>query len=518
MWVVKEGCKMNKLMKKVFSRTVITALLIIIQAVWLIALLLKFSSALPAIQTVLRILSLVAILFVIRSDMNPSYKIGWVLLIAMLPILGGLMFVIFGNKRPTKHMRNMLNAQLEKSADYLSRYESIADELADKDGSAAGLFKYLEGSAGYPTAKDTQVTYYRVGEELYKDLLAELEKAKKFIFLEYFIISPGIMWDGVLEILKRKAAEGVDVRIIYDDMGCVDRLPANYCSKLGEFGIRTMAFNRFIPAVSLVMNNRDHRKITVIDGKTGFTGGINLSDEYINEKERFGHWKDTGLMLKGPGVFNLTLMFLEMWNAFNRDGGEYADYVPDSYELDGEDNGYVLSFSDSPLDNESVGENVYTDMLYRAKDYIYITTPYLAIDSELQSALCMAAKRGVDVRMITPGIPDKKLVYHLTRSYYPTLLKAGVKIYEYTPGFVHAKSFVSDDKLCVVGTINMDYRSLYLHFECGTLMYGSPAIAQVKADDLETMEKCRRVELSDLKMTFFGELFNSILRSIAPLL
>ena len=207
-----------------------------------------------------------------------------------------------------------------------------------------------------------------------------------------------------------------------------------------------------------------------------------------------------------------------MWNAFNRDGGEYADYVPDSYELDGEDNGYVLSFSDSPLDNESVGENVYTDMLYRAKDYIYITTPYLAIDSELQSALCMAAKRGVDVRMITPGIPDKKLVYQLTRSYYPTLLKAGVKIYEYTPGFVHAKSFVSDDKLCVVGTINMDYRSLYLHFECGTLMYGSPAIAQVKADDLETMEKCRRVELSDLKMTFFGELFNSILRSIAPLL
>lgn len=507
---------MNKLLKKVFSRTVVTALLIVIQVAWLVALLLQLGNSLPAIQTVLRILSLVAILFVIKSDMNPSYKIGWILLIAVLPILGGLMYVIFGNKRPTKNMREMLRAQLEKSAEYLGTQESITGEL---DGGAAGLFKYLEGSAGYPTAKNTTVRYYRVGEEMYADLLPELEKAEKFIFLEYFIIRPGEMWDGVLEILKRKAAAGVDVRIIYDDMGCIDILPANYNATLEGWGIRTMAFNRFVPAVSLVMNNRDHRKITVIDGKVGFTGGINISDEYINVKERFGHWKDTGLMLKGPGVFNLTLMFLEMWNAFNKDGDRYAEFIPDSFEECGSaDDGYVLSFSDSPLDNESVGESVYTDMLYQAKDYIYITTPYLAIDSELQTALCMAAKRGVDVRMITPGIPDKKLVYRLTRSYYPTLLRAGVKIYEYTPGFIHAKSFVCDDKLCVVGTINMDYRSLYLHFECGTLMYNNPEIKQVKKDDLETMEKCRKVELSDMKTNFLGELFDSFLRSVAPLL
>lgn len=507
---------MNKLLKKVFSRTVVTALLIVIQVAWLVALLLQLGNSLPAIQTVLRILSLVAILFVIKSDMNPSYKIGWILLIAVLPILGGLMYVIFGNKRPTKNMREMLRAQLEKSAEYLGTQESITGEL---DGGAAGLFKYLEGSAGYPTAKNTTVRYYRVGEEMYADLLPELEKAEKFIFLEYFIIRPGEMWDGVLEILKRKAAAGVDVRIIYDDMGCIDILPANYNATLEGWGIRTMAFNRFVPAVSLVMNNRDHRKITVIDGKVGFTGGINISDEYINVKERFGHWKDTGLMLKGPGVFNLTLMFLEMWNAFNKDGDGYAEFIPDSFEECGSaDDGYVLSFSDSPLDNESVGESVYTDMLYQAKNYIYITTPYLAIDSELQTALCMAAKRGVDVRMITPGIPDKKLVYRLTRSYYPTLLRAGVKIYEYTPGFIHAKSFVCDDKLCVVGTINMDYRSLYLHFECGTLMYNNPEIKQVKKDDLDTMEKCRKVELSDMKTNFLGELFDSFLRSVAPLL
>lgn len=507
---------MNKLLKKVFSRTVVTALLIVIQVAWLVALLLQLGNSLPAIQTVLRILSIVAILFVIKSDMNPSYKIGWILLIAVLPILGGLMYVIFGNKRPTKNMREMLRAQLEKSAEYLGTQESITGEL---DGGAAGLFKYLEGSAGYPTAKNTTVRYYRVGEEMYADLLPELEKAEKFIFLEYFIIRPGEMWDGVLEILKRKAAAGVDVRIIYDDMGCIDILPANYNATLEGWGIRTMAFNRFVPAVSLVMNNRDHRKITVIDGKVGFTGGINISDEYINVKERFGHWKDTGLMLKGPGVFNLTLMFLEMWNAFNKDGDGYAEFIPDSFEECGSaDDGYVLSFSDSPLDNESVGESVYTDMLYQAKNYIYITTPYLAIDSELQTALCMAAKRGVDVRMITPGIPDKKLVYRLTRSYYPTLLRAGVKIYEYTPGFIHAKSFVCDDKLCVVGTINMDYRSLYLHFECGTLMYNNPEIKQVKKDDLDTMEKCRKVELSDMKTNFLGELFDSFLRSVAPLL
>ena len=506
---------MNKLLKKVFSRTVVTALLIVIQVAWLAALLLQLGNSLPAIQTVLRILSLVAILFVIKSDMNPSYKIGWILLIAVLPILGGLMYVIFGNKRPTKYMREMLRAQLEKSAEYLGTQESITGEL---DGGAAGLFKYLEGSAGYPTAKNTTVRYYRVGEEMYADLLPELEKAEKFIFLEYFIIRPGEMWDGVLEILKRKAAAGVDVRIIYDDMGCIDILPANYNATLEGWGIRTMAFNRFVPAVSLVMNNRDHRKITVIDGKVGFTGGINISDEYINVKERFGHWKDTGLMLKGPGVFNLTLMFLEMWNAFNKDGDGYAEFIPDSFEECGSaDDGYVLSFSDSPLDNESVGESVYTDMLYQAKDYIYITTPYLAIDSELQTALCMAAKRGVDVRMITPGIPDKKLVYRLTRSYYPTLLRAGVKIYEYTPGFIHAKSFVCDDKLCVVGTINMDYRSLYLHFECGTLMYNNPEIKQVKKDDLDTMEKCRKVELSDMKTNFLGELFDSVRRAVAPL-
>ena len=505
------------MLKKLLSRTAITALLIIVQIAWIAALLLRLGDAMPVLNYILRILSLVAILHVIKNDMDPSYKVSWVLFISLLPLFGGLMYVLFGNKRPTKFARERLNIQLEDTQRYYSLRPSIAEEI-DDDG-VRGLFKYLESYSGYRACRDTRTEYFPVGEAMYASLLPELEKAEKFIFLEYFIINQGQMWDSVLEILRAKVAQGVDVRIIYDDVGCADYLPADYYQTLRSYGIKAVAFNKFVPLVSIVMNNRDHRKITVIDGKVGFIGGINISDEYINKKERFGHWKDTGLMFKGAGVENLTLMFLEMWNAFNESEGCYSDYVPEQYAERGRaKDGYVLSFSDSPLDDENTSENVYTDILYSANDYVYITTPYLAIDSSLQNALCMAAKRGVDVRLITPGIPDKKMVYRLTRSYYASLIRAGVKIYEYTPGFVHAKSFVSDDKLGVVGTINMDYRSLYLHFECGTLMYDSPAVIDLRTDDLATIEKCRKIELCDCHTSFFGELLDRILRVLAPLL
>ena len=505
------------MLKKLFSRTAITALLILVQLVWIVALLLRLGDALPVLNYILRVLSLIAILHVIKSDMDPSYKVSWVLFIALLPLFGGLMYVLFGNKRPTRFARERLNVQLESTRIYYTQRRSAADWI-DDDG-VRGLFRYLESYSGYKACRDTYTEYFPVGEAMYASLLTELEKAEKFIFLEYFIINQGEMWDSVLEILRSKVAQGVDVRIIYDDVGCAGYLPAKYYQTLRSYGIKAVAFNKFVPIVSIVMNNRDHRKITVIDGKVGYIGGINISDEYINKKERFGHWKDTGLMFKGPGVENLTLMFLEMWNAFNENEGSYSDYVPEEYTESGSaQDGCVLSFSDSPLDDENTSENVYTDILYSANDYVYITTPYLAIDSSLQNALCMAAKRGVDVRLITPGIPDKKMVYRLTRSYYASLIRAGVKIYEYTPGFVHAKSFVSDDKLGVVGTINMDYRSLYLHFECGTLMYDSPAVIDLRNDDLATIEKCRRIELADCHTSFLGELLDRILRVLAPLL
>lgn len=505
------------MLKKIFSRTVITGLLILIQVVWLLALFLRLSEALPVINVILSIVSLAAILHCIKCDIDPSYKLSWVLLIALLPILGGLMYVLFSNKRPTHFAREKLNAELENTAEYYSSRPSLTDEI--EDPAARGMFRYLESYSGYRTCRDTQTEYFPVGEDMYARLIPELEKAEKFIFLEYFIINSGQMWDSVLEVLRRKVAEGVDVRVIYDDVGCAGYLPADYYQTLRSYGIKAFAFNQFVPIVSAVMNNRDHRKITTIDGKVGFIGGINISDEYINRKERFGHWKDTGLMFKGPGVENLTLMFLEMWNAFEQREGECADYVPDGYAEKGDErDGYILSFSDSPLDDENTSENVYCNILYNASDYVYITTPYLAIDSTMQNALCLAAKRGVDVRLITPGIPDKKMVYRLTRSYYAALIKAGVKVYEYTPGFVHAKSYVSDDKLGVVGTINMDYRSLYLHFECGTLMYNSPAVLKLRDDDLKTIEQCRKIELSDCHTSFFGEFLDRLLRVVAPLL
>ncbi len=507
------------MLKKILSRTVITALIILIQVVWIVALLMRLSEALPAINYILRILSLIAIFHVIKSDIDPSYKVSWILCIAFLPLFGGLMYVLFSNKRPAKPVRDKLNIQLEKTREYYSTRRSIVSWIPDDDIGARGLFRYLEDHSGYKAYCDTKTEYFPVGEDMYKCLIEELEKAEDYIFLEYFIINLGQMWDSVLDILKRKVEQGVDVRVIYDDVGCADYLPANYCQTLHSLGIKAMAFNKFVPLVSVIMNNRDHRKITVIDGKVGFIGGINISDEYINRKVRFGHWKDTGLMFKGTGVEDLTVMFLEMWNAFEENDGGYADFSPSEYtERGGSEDGFVLSFSDSPLDDENISENVYTNILYQARKYVYITTPYLAIDSSMQNALCCAAKRGVDVRLITPGIPDKKMVFRLTRSYYAALIRAGVKIYEYSPGFVHAKSYVCDDKLGVVGTINMDYRSLYLHFECGTLMYENPAVLKLRDDDLATMEKCRKIELSDCRTSFFGELIDRLLRVVAPLL
>lgn len=302
------------MLKKLLSRTAITAVIILVQIVWIVALLLRLSDALPVMNYVLRILSLVAVLHVIKNDMDPSYKVSWVLFIALLPLFGGLMYVLFGNKRPTRFIRDKLNVQLEETQRYYTLRSSDVEEI-DDDG-ARGLFKYLESYSGYRACRDTKTEYFPVGEDMYAKLIPELEKAEKFIFLEYFIINSGQMWDSVLEVLRRKVAQGVDVRVIYDDVGCADYLPANYYQTLRSYGIKAMVFNKFVPVVSVVMNNRDHRKITVIDGKVGFIGGINISDEYINRKERFGHWKDTSLMFKGPGVENLTLMFLEMWNAF----------------------------------------------------------------------------------------------------------------------------------------------------------------------------------------------------------
>lgn len=507
-----------KIWKLFRNRILITTLLLLVQITWLVLFLIKLTSYSAWINAGFRVLSVLIILFIIRKDENSAYKIGWIILIMALPLFGGLFYLFFGNKRPSKLMHLLLQKEQKRVNEILKTDNSLLAEIGRENSRIMGTCKYLQDKNRYPVYANTSVTYYPLGELMYQDMLKELEKAKDYIFLEYFIIEEGIMWNGILEILVRKAAEGVDVRLIYDDFGSLFLLPGNFVKKLQSQGIRCIAFNRFRPVLSLVMNNRDHRKILVIDGHTAFNGGINLADEYINEKAKLGHWKDSGVKLQGDAAESFTLMFLEMWNSFHKEKDAYEKYRQPLLPLRQQNSvGYVQPFSDSPLDDELIGENIYIELLSQAKEYVYIFTPYLIIDNEMKSALTLAAKRGVDVRILTPAIPDKKLVFRLTRSNYEPLLRSGVRIYEYTPGFLHAKSYVCDDECAVVGTINMDFRSLYLHFECGTFLYRTECIKDLKKDSLETIEKSREIHLSDCKDGFFAGMLDSILRVFAPL-
>ena len=355
---------------------------------------------------------------------------------------------------------------------------------------------------------------------MFPDMIEALKGARHFIFMEYFIVEEGSMFNEIADILEQKVKEGVDVRFIYDDVGCVNTLPPKYFKKLEARGISCVTFNPFLPLISTVMNNRDHRKIFVVDGNIGFTGGINLADEYVNLTSRFGYWKDCGIRIEGEAVWNLTVMFLEMWNFIKRSSEDYSAFLPSVYQQEVcPSDGFVQPYGDSPLDMENVGENIYLNIIGSAKNYVYIYTPYLIIDHEMLITLCNAAKRGVDVRIVTPGIPDKKTVYLLTQSYYRPLLEAGVKIYQYTPGFIHSKCFVCDDEIATVGSINLDFRSLFLHFECGVFLYGSTAVMQVKEDCLETFEVSEEMDVSFCKNRPFPvRIIQSLMRLVAPLL
>lgn len=505
------------LLHKIINRITLTGLLLAVQLAWLVWFTLRLSEYALGISTLFTVLSLLLALYIVRREENPAYKICWIIVLSALPLFGLLIYSVFGNKRLSRRMRKKIEA-VEKE----HRVPTPAEAPTDLPPRFASTCRYLSRYGSYPAYAGTQATYFPLGDEMFPALLADLEKAKRYIFLEYFIIAEGKMLNEVLDVLARKAKEGVDVRIIYDDIGCEAATPLTFVTQAEKAGIRTLGFNRIIPFLSIVMNHRDHRKYTIIDGRVAYTGGINLADEYINEKVRFGHWKDTGLRLEGEAVTSFVYMFLNLWNAFLPTDGDYSRFLDTSAPCAAEDAPtVVLPYSDSPLDDENVGETVYLEILAQAEDYVYIFTPYLIIDSELQTALCTAAKRGVDVRIVTPGIPDKKAAYRLTRSYYPPLMRAGAKIYEYTPGFLHAKSFVCDDRIAVVGTINMDYRSLYLHFECGTLLYGGKILADLKADCLDTMEKSRRVDPPDAghprPLRALRALIDAILRTFSPL-
>ena len=507
-----------KLLKFAFSRVVIVGLLLLVQVMWFFLFFLELVEYSANITILMNLISLVAVLYIINCPDNPAFKMAWAIAILVFPVLGGLMYLTLGSKRTTKRLRRILEQSGRQLRPLLVQDQEVAEKIKKEDASVAGQMHYIRESAGYPVYKGTTATYFKSGEENFPVLLEELKKARHFIFMEYFIVEEGEMFDAILEVLKEKAAEGVDVRFIYDDFGSVTVLPYKYYQRMESYGIKCEAFNKFIPIFSLVMNHRDHRKITVIDGHTGFTGGINLADEYINRKERFGYWKDTGIMLKGEAVWNLTAMFLTVWNAVRPTDKDFREFMPGRYyESPFPSDGYVQPYGDSPLDNETVGENVYLNMINASQHYIYMFTPYLIIDNEMMTALCLAAKRGVDVRIVTPNVPDKKIVFWMTQSYYPQLLQNGVKIYQFTPGFIHAKCFVCDDKYATVGTINMDYRSLYLHFECGVFLYGSSAVAKVKEDALETMEQSCLVTKKMTQKKLPIRLVQALLRVLAPL-
>ena len=502
---------------RILNRVTITVVLVALQRLWLCWVFYSITTGTGRVWVngLLNALSLLIILYLVRKDENSAYKVGWIALIGILPLLGGALYLAFGNKRPSKRLSLKMHAVDSAHKKDLQQQPGVLDSL---DAGGQGQSRYVAKYGPYPAWQNTRAQYFASGEAMYPQLLADLEKAQKSIFLEFFIVSHGCMWNGVEKVLRRKAAQGVDVRLIYDDFGSLLGLPADFIVRMERAHIRCIPFNPVVPLVSLVMNHRDQRKIVVVHGNTAYTGGINLADEYINEEERFGYWKDAALRTEGAAVWNFTVMFLDHWNAFRPSEEDYAPFMPQAEALSAQSDGVIQPYGDSPLDEEALAETVYLNIINQAQRYVYIYTPYFAVGETMLEALKAAAKRGVDVRLVLPGIPDKKLVFRLTRSYYVPLLRAGVRIYEFTPGFLHAKCYVSDDRAAVVGSINMDYRSLFLHFECGALLLYNSQVIALRDDVLRTLPECREVQLADCRTSLAGTLLDSVLRLLSPLM
>jgi cardiolipin synthase len=514
----------KKWIRVVFRRRVFIIILLLVQLAFIFVFIAGTNLTFRYVNLVLQGFSLMVCFYLLNKKEKSAYKLTWIFLILLFPIFGGLVYAFFH----TQASPHKLRRQIEESSRFYRPFfflpgDTLPD-LAAKYRECLPQVHYLQKYAGYPIYKNTQTVYLDSGESFFKQVLEEMEKAEKYIFLEFFILRQGKMLDPIIELLSRKAQMGLDVRIIYDDLGCFMSLPANFNKFLKKKGINCLVFNRFKPILSSLQNNRDHRKIVSIDGKTAFTGSMNLADEYINARERFGHWKDAALMIHGDAAWSLTLIFLQMWNTGRKkpvDGttDDPAAFYPgkNADALSGSD-GYVQPYADSPIDDENVGEHVYIQIINNAKEYVYINTPYLVVDNNLLSALSLAAKSGVDVRIITPHRWDKWFVAIVSRSYYRQLIQAGVKIYEYSTGFNHSKTFVSDDRVATVGTTNLDFRSLYLHFECGVWMYKTASVAKVKEDFLDVLSASHEITLKDCGRNAAQRIFQDVLRLFAPVM
>ena len=510
--------KKKGLIHLVFSRFFVILMLLAVQLAFVIIFYDWLKTRLPVFEVLLGILTIGAVVYLFNSGMDPAAKLTWMFVIAILPVTGAAMLAFTQMNLGHGAVKRREAELIDETKDAIPQSRDVLEKLKGDSSGTDDLVTYLNQSNCFPVYDNTEVTFFPLGEDKFAAMLEELKKAEKFIFMEYFIIEEGFMWGSVLEILVEKARAGVDVRVMYDGMLEITTLPANYCKLLREKGIQAKAYAPIRPVVSSHYNYRDHRKILVIDGKVAFNGGVNLADEYINRKERFGHWKDTAVMLKGDAVKSFTLIFLQMWNITEK-APRFEPWLADTGYVPEYPSGFVIPYGDCPLDGDKVGETVYMDILNRATDYVHIMTPYLILDGELETAIKYAARRGVDVKLILPGIPDKKLAYALAKAHYRRLVEAGVKIYEYTPGFVHAKVFVSDDRKAVVGTINLDYRSLYHHFECATYMYRTACIPDIERDFEKTLAQCRRVTPESVKGEKLSyKIMGQLLQFIAPLM
>lgn len=503
----------------VFSRTAIIFTLLLIQVTIFIAVIQYVEDYKTQVYVLFIVISVIVVIKIINSNDNPAFKMAWIIPIMTLPIVGAAFYIYVKLQIGTKYIGRRLRTLGEETKPYMEQDADVVERLKMSKPANANLSYYMYHQVGFPTYRNTSVKYFPLGEDKFEEIVKQLEMAEQYIFMEYFIVEEGRMWNTILSILEKKVREGVEVRFMYDGMCSIALLPYDYYKKLRKMGIQCKQFNAVKPILSTEQNNRDHRKICVIDGRVAFTGGVNLADEYINEKKRFGHWKDTAVMVEGEAVQSFTMLFLQMWNIDVRVPERYTDYLTPKCPEIRKDLGYVLPYGDSPYDNENIGEQVYFHILNHAKKYVHIMTPYLILDNEMVTNLTYAAKSGIEVIIIMPHTPDKWYAFALAKTYYTKLIQSGVQIYEYLPGFVHAKIFVSDDDTATVGTINLDFRSLYLHFECGTFIYNNPVVSEIEKDFKETLAKCQKVTLADVRRrNVFQKLVGNVLRIFAPLM
>ena len=469
--------------KIIFSRTLIIIVMILLQIMVLLAGFTWLGRSMSFIWEIMNVLGALLVIHIINKDEPTEFKMSWIIIICLLPVLGALIYLLVVGNFGGLGLKKRLQECARETEGLVETSKETGLAITQSSKQFQGFAHYMEQTAGFPVYHNSKAVYFPSGEEKFRDLLEELKKAEKFIFLEYFIVEPGIMWNAILDILKEKVKEGVEVRVMYDGMCSILLLPYGYPEELKGYGIKAKMFSPIRPFLSTSQNNRDHRKILVIDGKVAYTGGVNFADEYINEKERFGHWKDVAVRVNGRAVKSFTVMFLQMWNVYEKEQEDYSRYLDGiDYSQVPRGDGFMIPYGDTPTRHAEVAKTVYVSIISSATSYVHIMTPYFIVDREFFDNMRYAAQKGVEVSMILPHIPDKKAVYYIARTFYPQLLEAGIKVYEYTPGFVHAKSVMADREAALIGSTNMDYRSFQLHYEDAVMLYHMPVIEDLLED------------------------------------